>query len=269
MSVIRIATNFNIDLEFTAASFGRRLIAWALDLLLQIFYLIAAFRFLHWLMQGMNFSNDSDYNLWAITLLLMLPFFLYHLVCEVTMNGQSVGKRIMGIRVVNATGGRPAVSQFVIRWLIRTSDFAVLLMLLNAPYAMMFGEQFFKAMGASLLLLFSDVVLVNSTKKHQRLGDILAHTILISTKQTAAIEDTLFWQVADNYVPKFPEVMRLSDRDMNSLKSLLDTANKRNDYELAERASNRIKNYLSIQSDQSAFELLETLLKDYNYLAST
>src|SRR5438309_4581314 len=163
MSVIRIATNFNIELEFTAASFGRRLIAWALDLLLQVFYLIVAFRFLRWLMQGMNPSNDNDYNLWAIMLLLMLPFFLYHLVCEVTMNGQSIGKRIMGIRVVNATGGRPALSQFIIRWLIRTSDYAVLLIILNAPYAMMFGDQFIKAMGASLLLLFSDVILVNST----------------------------------------------------------------------------------------------------------
>jgi hypothetical protein len=46
MSLIRVATTFNIDLEFTAASFGRRLIAWALDLLLQVFYLILAFRLL-------------------------------------------------------------------------------------------------------------------------------------------------------------------------------------------------------------------------------
>lgn len=268
MSVIRIATNFNIELEFTAASFGRRLIAWTLDLLLQIFYLMLAFRLLRLLMQSMNPSSDSDYNLWAIMLLLMLPFFLYHLVCETTMNGQSVGKRIMGIRVVNATGGRPAFSQYIIRWLIRTSDYAVLLIILNAPYAMMFGEQFFKAMGASLLLFFSDVVLVNSSKKHQRLGDVLAHTILIATRQSATIEDTLFLQVAEDYVPQFPEVMRLSDRDMNALKSLLDTANKRHDYELAERASARIKNHLAIQSDRSAFAFLETLLKDYNHFAS-
>ena len=268
MSVIRIATNFNIDLEFTAAPFGRRLIAWALDLLLQVFYLLIVARFIHWLIQQLDPTSDNDYNLWAIMLLLMLPFFLYHFVCELTMNGQSVGKRIMNIRVVNTTGGRPSISQFIIRWLIRTSDYAVLLIILYAPYQMMFGAGFFSAMGASMILLFSDVILVNATKMNQRLGDILAHTILISTRQTGTIEDTLFLQVADRYVPRFPQVMQLSDRDMNSLKSLFDTATRRHDYDLAERASARIKNHLSIQTDISAFEFLETLLKDYNYLAS-
>lgn len=267
MSVIRIGTTFNIDLEFTAAPFGRRLLAWALDLLLQIFYLLIAFRFLHWIMRGMDPSSDNDYNLWAVMLLLMLPFFIYHFVCELLMNGQSLGKRITGIRVVNTTGGRPSISQLVIRWLIRTSDYAVLLIILNGPYSVMFGGSFFSAMGASVLLLFADVVLVNSSKMHQRLGDILAHTILISTKQNGGIEDTLFLQVADTYVPQFPQVMQLSDRDINSIKSLLDAATRRHDYDLAERAAAKIKNHLSLHTDMSAFDFLETLLKDYNYLA--
>lgn len=267
MSVIRIATNFNIELEFAAAPFGRRLIAWSLDLLLQIFYLLIAGRFLRWVMRGLDPNSHSDYNLWAIVLVLMVPFFLYHLVCELTMDGQSVGKRIMSIRVVNATGGRPSASQYIIRWLIRTSDYAVLLIILNAPGAML-GSGFFQAMGASLLLLATDVVLVNATKKGQRLGDLLAHTLLISTKQTGALEDTLFLQVAETYVPRFPQVMQLSDRDMNAVKSLLDTASRRHDYELADRAAAKIKNHLSIQTDCSAFEFLETLLKDYNHLAS-
>jgi uncharacterized RDD family membrane protein YckC len=268
MSVIRISTHFNIELEFTAAPFGRRLIAWTLDLLLQLFYLLIASRFLRWLMRGLDPNSNSDYNLWAIVLVLMLPFFMYHLVCELTMNGQSVGKRIMSLRVVNATGGRPSPSQYIIRWLIRTSDYAALLIILNAPYAVL-GSGFFQAMGASLLLLLTDVILVNSSKKGQRLGDLLAHTILISTKQTSTIEDTLFQHVADTYVPRFPQVMRLSDRDMNSIKGLLDAANRRHDYELADRAAAKIKNHLGIQTDCSAFDFLETLLKDYNYLSAS
>jgi uncharacterized RDD family membrane protein YckC len=268
MSVIRVATNFNIDLEFTAAPFGRRLIAWALDLLLQVFYLIIASRFLRWLMLHLDPTSDNDYNLWAIVLILLLPFFLYHFVCEVFMNGQSVGKSILGIRVVNHAGGRPSLSQFIIRWLIRTSDYTVLLFILYAPYTMMFGAGFVKAMGASLLLLLTDLVLVNTTRNHQRLGDLLAHTMLIATRLTGTIEDTLFLSVADDYVPRFPQVMQLSDRDINSLKGLLDTANRRHDVELADRAAAKIKNHLSIQTDISAFAFLETLLKDYNYLST-
>ena len=268
MSVLRVATNFNVELEFTAAPFGRRLIAWTLDLLLQFFYLLIASRFLRWLMQQLDPSSDNDYNLWAIVLILLLPFYLYHFACEVLMNGQSVGKRIAGIRVVNTAGGRPALSQFVIRWLIRTSDYTVLLIILYAPYSMMFGSGFFSAVGASLLLLCADVILVNSMKTHQRLGDILAHTLLISTRHTGTFEETIYFPVAETYVPRFPQVMQLTDRDINSLKGLLDTASKRNDYELAERAAAKIKNHLSIHTEISAFELLKTLLKDYNYLAT-
>src|SRR3712207_3036628 len=101
MSVIRIITNFNIDIEFTVAPFYKRLIAWALDLILQVFYLVIATRFLQWISRGMDGGTDTDYNLWGISLGLLLPFLLYHIVCEVTMNGQSIGKKLMHIRVVN------------------------------------------------------------------------------------------------------------------------------------------------------------------------
>jgi uncharacterized RDD family membrane protein YckC len=268
MSVIHVTTTFNIDLEFAAAPFGRRLVAWSLDLLLQVFYLLIASRLLRWLMQRLDPTSDNDHNLWAVVLILLLPFFLYHFVCELLMAGQSVGKRIMGIRVVNITGGRPSISQLVIRWLIRTSDYTVLLVILYGPYAMMFGNSFFSAMGASVLLLFTDVILVNTTKNGQRLGDLLAHTLLISTRQTGTIGDTLFLEVEAAYKPQFPQVMQLTDRDINSIKGLLDAAVKRNDHSLAERASAKIKNHLSIQTDIDAFDFLETLLKDYNYLAT-
>ena len=68
--------------------------------------------------------------------------------------------------------------------------------------------------------------------------------------------------------PLSPQVMQLSDRDMNSLKSILDTARKREDYNLAEMASEKIKNHLQIQTTLPAFEFLEVLLKDYNYLST-
>jgi uncharacterized RDD family membrane protein YckC len=267
MSTIRIATNFNIDIEFTAAPFHKRLIAWALDLILQVVYLIIASRFLKVLIQRMDPSKDNDYNLWAIVLVLLLPFLLYHVVCEITMNGQSIGKKIMNIKVVNENGGKPSISQYIIRWLIRTSDYMLLMIILYTPYAMMFGGKFFSAIAASVVLLVVDVIMVNTSKKGQRLGDLLAHTILISTKQHGDIEDTVFLQVAETYQPVYAQVMQLSDRDINSLKSLLDNAKRRHDYELAERTAERLKTHLKIETSQSPFDFLETLLKDYNSLS--
>jgi hypothetical protein len=74
--------------------------------------------------------------------------------------------------------------------------------------------------------------------------------------------------VENTYVPSFPQVMQLSDRDINALKGILDSAKKRHDYNLAEMASNKIKTHLKIETPLSPFDFLEVLLKDYNYLVS-
>lgn len=268
MSVIRIATTFNIELEFTLAPFHKRLIAWALDLLLQVMYLMVAMRFLRWLNLQMSYSPGNSYNNWAIELLLLLPFWIYHLLCEVLMNGQSIGKRLLGLRVVHENGGRPGMGSFVIRWLIRTSDYMLLSLLLYAPYAMMFGARFFYVFAGALLLLLTDVVLVNSNKKSQRLGDLLAHTMLICITKQAALKDTVFTEVDETHTPLFPQVMQLSDRDINSLKSILHAARKQNDHKLAASASRKIQAHLNLQTDLPPIEFLETLLRDYNHLSA-
>ena len=264
MSTIRIMTNFNIELEFPAAPFHRRLLAWLIDMTVLIIYTILALKFLSW------FARESNESVgWAALMLLMLPFLMYHLLSEITMNGQSIGKKITGIRVVNENGGQPGIGQYIIRWLIRTSDYMVLVIILFAPHAAQSGNiDFLWKMGIAICLLITDVILVNSSKKNQRLGDILAHTLLIRSSQIYTIEDTVFLDIASNYIPSFPHVMQLSDRDINSLKSILDTARRRHDYNLAEMASEKIKNHLKIDTTLSPFDFLEVLLKDYNYLSA-
>jgi len=268
MSTIRIATHFNIELEFEVAPFHRRLFAWALDLVIQVFYLIIATRFINALAQRVDYDEDAAYNLWAVSLLLMLPFFLYHVVCEITLNGQSIGKKIMDIRVVNEKGGKASISQYIIRWLIKTSDYTALLIILYAPYAMSNGIMVYWAIIGSLALLITDIFLTVGSKKSQRLGDILAHTILIRGTQKETIDNTVFLPVDDTYQPVFPQVMQLSDRDINSLKGILEAVKKYHNPLLAERASDRIKSHLGIESSLAPFDFLEVLLKDYNYLVS-
>lgn len=268
MSTIRIATHFNIELEFEAAPFHRRLFAWALDLLIQVFYLIIATKFINSVARRMSYDEDTAYNLWAVSLFLTLPFFLYHVVSEITLNGQSIGKKLMDIRVVNEKGGKASISQYIIRWLIKTSDYTALLIILYAPYAMSNGIMVYWAIIGSLALLITDIFLTVGSKKGQRLGDILAHTILIRATPKDTIDHTVFLQVEDHYQPLFPQVMQLSDRDINSLKSILETAQKHHNPILAERASDKIKTHLNIESSLAPFDFLEVLLKDYNYLVS-
>ena len=263
MSTIRVTTNFNIDLEFEAAPFYKRLFAWLLDMIVLVIYVIMAIKFLDW------YANTRDgESVWAWFMLLMIPYLTYHLICEIFMNGQSIGKKLLNIKVVNENGGQPGIGQYVIRWLIRTSDYMVVVILLFAPEAARSGDlSFFWKVAIPFGLLITDVILVN-TRKQQRLGDLLAHTLVINATEKSSIHDTVFLEVGESYVPSFPQVMQLSDRDINALKGILDTARRRSDFELAAMASEKIKRHLKIETSLSPFDFLEVLLKDYNYLSS-
>lgn len=266
MSIVRIATNFNIDIEFTAPAFYRRLFAWVIDIIIQIFYIIVAFRFLSFVAQNMHGDNDST-KIWAISLLLFLPFLLYHVVLEITMSGQSIGKKLLGMKVVSENGGKPSIGQFVIRWLIRTSDYTLLVIVILIPYAQIFGPQVYWGIAGAIALLIADLALVN-TRKQQRLGDILAHTVVINTRQNDKLTDTVFLEVSEKYVPQFPQIMQLSDRDINALKGIIDTSKKHKDQHMAYMAAEKIKAHLKIETTLEPEDFLDVLLKDYNYLSS-
>jgi uncharacterized RDD family membrane protein YckC len=271
MAVIRVPTNFNIDVEFEIPEFYRRLISLLIDVLIEYFYIrIASEIYKNIVLNSYDGSADSGYDMQAWGLLLFLPVLLYHVILEITMNGQSVGKKITGIRVVNEIGGRPSISQFIIRWLLRVSDLwiAILLILLaSGGFRGQNAENTFVIL-AAFAFIITDIVLVVSGKKGQRIGDILAKTILIRTNTRSSIEETVFMEVADSYVPSFPQIMQLSDRDINAIKSILETARKKNDYNMVEAAGAKIKSHLKIESSLPAFEFLEILLKDYNYLST-
>jgi uncharacterized RDD family membrane protein YckC len=261
MSIIKVPTSFNIDVEFEIPEFYRRLIALLIDALILFFYLKIAFK----IADGINGLGETGAR--ALGYIIWIPPFIYHIVLELTMDGQSVGKKIMSLKVVNETGGRPSVSQFLIRWMVR--DIWFLLILQQGIYNDYVGN---RTEGIFLILFvvsyfIAEIVLVVASKKSQRIGDMLAHTILIRTNTRTRIEETIFQEVADTYKPAFPQIMQLSDKDINAIKSILETARKKGDFNMAATASEKIKAHLKIDSAMSPFDFLEVLLKDYNYLS--
>jgi uncharacterized RDD family membrane protein YckC len=270
MAVLKVPTNFNIDLEFEIPEFYRRLFALLIDVLIEFLYYRIALEILLAIIRNNEFDKDSGFNIMAIAILLFLPILLYHVFFEIFMNGQSIGKRIMRLRVVDEHGGRPGISQFLIRWLLRISDvwiIAIMATLLSSPYWYRDVESAFIIL-AALAFLITDIILIVSSKKGQRIGDILAKTIVIRINTRADIEDTVFQEVAANYVPQYPEIMKLGDKDINAIKSILDTARKKGDFNLAANAAEKIQNHLKIKTSLSPFDFLDTALKDYNYLST-
>ncbi len=267
MALVKVPTSFNIDVEFEIPEFYRRLIALLIDVLIQYLYIRLAVKLYESIVSSVDHSNpDAAYNMQAIGLLVFLPVLVYHVVLEITMNGQSVGKKIMGLKIVSENGAKASISQFFIRWLTRDIWFITLFFIgVQSTYGNRTEGTFIIIL--VLAYFVTEIVLVVSSKKGQRLGDILGKTILIKTNQKANINETVFQEVEDNYVPLFPQIMQLSDRDINAIKSIVETARRKGDFYMASNAAEKIKAHLVIQTDLSPFDLLDTLLKDYNYLS--
>jgi len=267
MALIKVPTSFNIEVEFEIPEFYKRMFSLFIDIALELLYLFLSARLFSLIVASYNLSDeDSWYDLAAIQMLLvLLPLMVYHVALEITMNGQSIGKKIMGIRVVNENGGRPAISQFVIRWLLRVSD-VLILIILSGIADISSLESGLMAL-AAVAFLVTDIILVASSAKGQRIGDILAKTILIRVNSRGSIEETIFQEVEDDYIPMYPQIMQLSDRDLNSIKNILESSRRREDFQVAAAAAEKIKNHLQIRSDQDPQAFLDTLLKDYNYLS--
>src|SRR3979409_485223 len=122
MPLAKLDTGFNIEVDFAIAPFHKRFFAWIIDLMLLWLYvkLVA------------TLSGIPSFFIWIFgwswkAILLSFPILFYHLFCEVTFNGKSLGKLAMNIQVITAEGGQPTLGQYLIRWSFRLIDFPILL----------------------------------------------------------------------------------------------------------------------------------------------
>jgi uncharacterized RDD family membrane protein YckC len=162
--MIRIQTPESVDLAYEPVGLGSRFQAALLDGLIQAAALLVIV--LLSVATGV-LSELADLELLgniAIAILLLLVgllFGVYKMLFEAIWNGQTPGKRLAGIRVVRANGLPVTFLQVVIRNLLRIIDY------LPGWYAL-----------GALCLLFS--------KRHQRLGDLAAGTVVVRDRKAAA-----------------------------------------------------------------------------------
>jgi uncharacterized RDD family membrane protein YckC len=259
MGIIQIGTAFNIDLEFEIAEFHKRLLAYFID-----FALLLGFLFSMKYVLYNEFLLHWDESVGIDILVISLPMLLYSLLTELSFNGQTLGKKIMAIRVISLEGGEPTFGQFLLRWITRFFEWPFFFGYIAFSTTNVFAYSFITG-----LLGIAVVIIISVSHKNQRLGDMLAGTVVVNTKSALTLDDTVFMQIdKTDYKVMFPEVMRLSDRDINTIKGVLTQANKRNNYDMSHRISLKIKEVLQINSDMRVDQFLEKLLADYNYLAT-
>ena len=254
MKPVKLDTGFNIEVEFRVAPFHKRLLAWLIDVV--ICWLLV--KLLASLLGTPSFFVWTD--VWDLRgLLVSLPVLFYHLFCEITMNGRSVGKLAMNCRVITAEGGQPAIGQYLIRWVFRWIDF---------PYWIGIAIVYTIIPWWAMPLIFAGLASVIFTPKSQRIGDLVAGTLVIDLRNNTSWQDTVFTELNADYQPLYPQVMQLSDRDINTLKSIIETVRKKDDHYLAQKIAERIKSKVKMDSEQRPIDFLESLLKDYNYYST-
>jgi uncharacterized RDD family membrane protein YckC len=256
MSIITINTPFNIDLEFRVAAFHKRLLAWCLDFLVICAYNYIVVKFI---VIPLEFEENTQFVFFL--LLAAIPSFLYHLLMEQFLNGQSIGKKVMGIKVISQDGDEPTIGQYLLRWILGLGNFVLFMM----PYVLLYSPYYLIFM---LIFYLPDVLCIAITGKSQRLADLAARTVLIDNRHSTHIEDTIYLEIEETeYTPVFPEVMRLTDRDINGIRNLLDIKKRSKDNDIyMVQIAYRIKEVLKIESNLVPEDFLQQLLKDYNYL---
>lgn len=258
MSNVQISTPFNISLEFEIAPFYKRLLAYFLDLSILVMYAVFMRFFLY---DGLQLNGE--FSVGIDILVISLPMLLYHLICEISFHGQSLGKMAMGIRVMSLEGGDPTLSQYLLRWFFRVWEWPLVFSFVLPGFQIMLQLLVVGVFGVVV------IIIIAVTEKNQRLGDLAANTAIVNTKIQSSIHDTVFMEITQkNYEILFPQVLKLSDRDINTIKSVLNQAYKTNNYEMAHSIAARIKNVLKVENDLEVDIFLERLIADYNFLAT-
>jgi uncharacterized RDD family membrane protein YckC len=258
MASVQINTVFNIDLEFEIAPFHKRLMAYLIDFVLLIIYLYGMKTFLY---EGLSMNRG---NIGLDIIVISLPMLLYSLITEISMNGQTMGKKLMHIRVISLTGSEPTTGQYVLRWITKFFEWPFLF-----GYIYFSDDILIAYIIITGFLGIGVIIAIAFTSKSQRLGDVAAGTVVIDTKSNMSVNDTVFINIDNlNYQVQFPQVMRLSDNDINTIKNVVTQSRKRKNEELCARVTYKIKTVLQIESDMPTLQFLETLLEDYNYLAT-
>lgn len=248
MDQIQINTTQNVALGYEPAGIGYRMLAALIDRVIFYAYVILVFYiFMNFVISHNYYSGDYEkterYNaiMYGIMILLFIPAMIYHLLCETFLNGQSFGKKIVGIKVVKLDGTQPNFGSYLMRSMLRFID----------------------------VTIFTPVVAIISiavSMKSQRLGDLAAGTTVIKLNSNISLRDTILSEQRPEYKIVYEQVALLNDREANLIREVLEFCEKQNQPQHLKQLGDKIKTKLAIDNvKQTDWEFLTTILNDYSH----
>src|SRR5579871_741269 len=193
MKNIEIITSQNVVLQYELASLQDRVLAFIIDTICLVVGLMLASG-----IAGMMFSGSVTLR-GVVMVALITVFSAYSLLFEFFNKGRSLGKMALRIQVIKLAGRHATFSDYAARWIFRLVDV------------------YFSLGGIASLL-------VMSSAKGQRIGDIIANTAVVKTQPRMSIDlnDLLSIHKTSKYVPKYQQARRLQEQDALLIKATLE-----------------------------------------------
>ena len=249
---LNIDTPEQVALEFSLASIGSRFLALALDTLIQgicaaILFLLAIFAVgFATALAGLVMPGEP--GPWILGALILGWFILYagyFDIFEAVWNGQTPGKRVVGLRVIHESGRPVSLYEAVLRNVVRIAD--------QMPGIYAVG-----------------IIAVFVTERSQRLGDLAAATVVVhETLVDATLPETAVMRSAGSAAPHYGAA-RLSSEEIGLIElffrrraELDGVARVRMAGQIADRVRERLDITGPIQNEQ----LLEEVLAEHRSLS--
>ena len=191
MPAVTIHTTQNVRIDYEAAGVGLRIGAFLIDgVVILVSFFLLMFGLLY-----LEVAPDPD-----VLLRYGLIFYVigYFFVWELFSRGQSAGKKLLHLRIIRLDGEDPTPGDFLVR-----SVFLLIDVLFT---------------GGILA-----VMLVMTGSRNQRMGDIVARTVVIHTRQDGGVSlrDILTIRRRDQHEARYTAVQRMTDEDMLLVKQTL------------------------------------------------
>lgn len=200
-----------VALEFPLAGIGSRFLAILIDYLLQVAAFIALILVMMVFLPSMQ-KFESAGSKWVVAMLILIPFLLqwgYFSLFEGLWHGQTPGKHVAKIRVIQQSGRAITMFESLARNLVRAIDFL---------------PGFYVAGTISIFV----------TLRNQRLGDLVAGTLVIhegkSHDQPSVGNTRLFTEIVHQAPAAAPRAItipadafsRLNNADLHAIETFLE-----------------------------------------------
>lgn len=179
----------SVPITFRLSTLGARFGAQTLDILITYGGVLLA-------IIGLTWAGAFSWN-GLITFYALLTFFMrvpYYILSELVWNGRTLGKRMVGIRVISLDGRRLTPHQIVARNLMKEVEVFL-------PLATLFGASTMDIWlgGALSAWMIATLLVPVFSKLNQRLGDMVAGTVVVDNPRPVLLPDLSAQAAARGY----------------------------------------------------------------------